>query len=79
MQEIRKDIEEALDLFPAFAVKLTVGGIPAVSSAGTIKDLQKFRAGLFLPWGGPKQRSGARNGAQADLVSGYLPTPPLSV
>eukprot|EP00959_Pyramimonas_sp_CCMP1952_P469323 9494749-Pyramimonas_sp.AAC.1 len=78
IQEIRKDIDETLDLFLASTVKLIAGGIPAVSSAGISKDLQKFRAGLFLPWEAPKQLGGARYGAQADLVGGSLLTPPLS-
>eukprot|EP00959_Pyramimonas_sp_CCMP1952_P209662 4386825-Pyramimonas_sp.AAC.1 len=79
IQEIRKDVDETLDLFPASPVKLIAGGIPVVSSAGISNDLQKFRAGLILPWEAPEQRGRARYGAQADLVSGSLLTPPLSI
>eukprot|EP00959_Pyramimonas_sp_CCMP1952_P006352 132807-Pyramimonas_sp.AAC.2 len=79
IHEVRKDIDETLDMFPAFAVKLIAGGIPVFSSAGINKDLQTSGAGLFLPWEAPKQWGGARYGAQADLVSGSLLTPPLSV
>eukprot|EP00959_Pyramimonas_sp_CCMP1952_P030600 641386-Pyramimonas_sp.AAC.1 len=77
MQEIRKDIDEALDLFPAFLVKLTAGRIPVAPPAGN--RFQPFRAGLFLPREAPKQRSRARYGTKADLVSGSPLAPPLSV
>eukprot|EP00959_Pyramimonas_sp_CCMP1952_P156517 3273341-Pyramimonas_sp.AAC.1 len=49
IQEIRKDIDEILDLFPAFLVKPTAGGIPVVSPAGISNSFQKFRAGAFCP------------------------------
>eukprot|EP00959_Pyramimonas_sp_CCMP1952_P338313 7084788-Pyramimonas_sp.AAC.1 len=78
MQEIRKDMDNILDLFPAFVVELSTGGIPVDSSAGISRGLQKLRAGLFLPRGAPDQRGGAREGTPADLVSGSLPAPPLS-
>ncbi len=54
VQEIRKDIDETLDLFPAVLVKLTFGGIPIVSSIGTRRNSQKLRAVLLLPWEAPE-------------------------
>eukprot|EP00959_Pyramimonas_sp_CCMP1952_P050155 1048052-Pyramimonas_sp.AAC.1 len=72
-------MDKILDLFLAFAVKLSTGGIPVDSSAGVSRGLRKFRDGLFLPREAPIQRGGARGGTRADLVSGYIPAPPLSV
>eukprot|EP00959_Pyramimonas_sp_CCMP1952_P068142 1422346-Pyramimonas_sp.AAC.1 len=53
-QEIRKDIDETLDLFPAVLVKLTFGRIPIVSSIGTRCNSQKLMAILLLPWEAPE-------------------------
>eukprot|EP00959_Pyramimonas_sp_CCMP1952_P338086 7080264-Pyramimonas_sp.AAC.1 len=42
IQEIRKDADETLVLFPAFVMKLTVGGIPVVPPPATaFKNLRQ--------------------------------------